>query len=239
TAARERMMTWLWQKLGLQAGSTLFDVACGPGLYAVPFAQRGVHVTGVDFGPAAIAYARELAQKEGVDERTTFHEQDMRTMDFAGAGFDAAMLIYGQLAVMTREEAQTVLTSISDALKLGGKLCIELLDKKQVDKKKSSWWYTDDTGLWGDAPYLHLGERFWHEADAVSVERFHILHLETGKMDEVQLCDQTYEVDEMVAMMKAAGFTAVDVYPAWDTVEFYDEDEWIVYVATKSPIVHP
>ncbi|MCP5095136.1 MAG: methyltransferase domain-containing protein, partial [Chloroflexi bacterium] len=130
TAARERMMTWLWQKLGLQAGSTLFDVACGPGLYAVPFAQRGVQVTGVDFGPAAIAYARELAQKEGVDERTTFHEQDMRTMDFAGAGFDAAMLIYGQLAVMTREEAQTVLTSISDALKLGGKLCIELLDKK-------------------------------------------------------------------------------------------------------------
>ena len=33
--------------------------------------------------------------------------------------------------------------------------------------------------------------------------------------------------------MKGAGFTAVDVYPAWDGLSLYDAGEWIVYVAEK------
>ncbi|MCP4425812.1 MAG: hypothetical protein GY803_15070, partial [Chloroflexi bacterium] len=91
---------------------------------------------------------------------------------------------------------------------------------------------TDDDSLWGDAPFLHLGERFWHDDEKISVERFHILHLETGRMDEIHLCDQTYSVDEMAEMMKGAGFTSVDVYPAWDGLALYDAEEWVVYVAT-------
>lgn len=230
---RQAQMDWMWQKLGLHEGANLLDVTCGPGLYAVPLAQRGVRVTGVDFGPASIAYARELAEKEGVNGRCTFIQRDVRGMDFGASQFDAATLIYGQLAVMTREEAQEVLANIATSLRPGGKLCVELLNQDKVDKKNSNWWYTDDTGLWGDAPFLHLGERFWIEDEALSVERFHVLHLETGEMDEVQLCDQTYAVDEMVEMMRAAGFTAVNVYPAWDGMALYDLDEWIVYIATK------
>jgi ubiquinone/menaquinone biosynthesis C-methylase UbiE len=233
TPAREQMMAWLWQKLALHEQATLLDVACGPGLFAVPLAQRGVQVTGIDFGPAAIQYARKLAEEGEVNGRCTFIRQDMREMEFDGAGFDAAILLYGQLAVMTRTEAQALLQAIAAALRPGGRLCVELLDNNGVDKKKSTWWYTDDSGLWGDAPYLHLGERFWYEEEALSVERFHILHLETGQMDEIQLCDQTYDVEEMVEMMEQGGFTAVDVYPAWDMVEVYDKDEWVIYVAVK------
>jgi hypothetical protein len=135
---------------------------------------------------------------------------------------------------MKRDEAQDVLANIAAALRPGGKLCVEMLNQDKVDKKNSSWWYTDDAGLWGDAPFLHLGERFWVAEEALSVERFHILHLETGEMDEVLLCDQTYAMDEMVAMMKGVGFTAVTVYPTWDGVPLYDLDEWVVYVAEKS-----
>lgn len=233
TPDRMQQIEWLWAKLALAPGHKLLDVTCGPGLYAVEFARRGCLVTGVDFGPAAIAYGRELAFAYDVTDRCTFIQQDIRQMVLAEAHFDAAILLYGQLAVLTRLEAQDVLSRIAHSLKPGGTLCVELLNQERVDKAESNWWFTDDTGLWGDAPFLHLGERFWLAEEKVSVERYHILHLETGQLDRVELCDQTYREEEVVAMMRGAGFTVVTIHPAWDNLPFYDADEWIVTIATR------
>ncbi|MCA9934248.1 MAG: class I SAM-dependent methyltransferase [Ardenticatenaceae bacterium] len=230
---REAQIAWLWEKLGLQGNGRLLDITCGPGLYSVAFARRGCQVTGVDFGPASIAYARELAQEQGVNGRCTLIQQDVRQMNHDGANFDAALFLYGQLAVFTRDEARALLKQTVQALRPGGRLCVELLNQERVDKKESRWWYTDDTGLWGDAPYLHLGERLWYTEENLSLERFLILHLETGKLDEIQLCDQTYAVPEMVSLLQEAGFSHVDVYPAWDNLPLYDANEWVVYVAEK------
>jgi len=65
------------------------------------------------------------------------------------------------------------------------------------------------------------------------VERYQIVHLETGHLTEIQLCDQTYPVDEMTAMMRRAGFSAVRAYPCWADLPLYDADEWVVLIAEK------
>jgi SAM-dependent methyltransferase len=230
---RAAQLDWLWQKLLLKPGSTVYDMTCGPGLYAVALAERGCRVTGVDFGPASVQYARELAAQKGVAESCQIIEQDIRDADFAGANFDAALFLYGQLAVFAREEAQMLVKNAADALGENGRLLIELLNQDNVDKENSNWWYTDETGLWGDTPYLHLGERFWNADDKLSTERFHILHLETGKLDEIILSDQTYAIEEMTDMLKTAGFSTVSVYKAWDNLPVYDAVEWVIYVAGK------
>lgn len=230
---RAAQIEWLWHKLRLPADARLFDVTCGPGLYAVAFARRGCAVTGVDFSPAAIDYAHDLARTEGVLAQCEFLRQDVRAMHDIGGGFDGAILLYGQLAVMTRAEAQLVLGQIAGALKPGARLAVELLDPNRVDKTDSTWWFTDDGGLWGDAPFLHLGERFWLAEENLSVERYQIVHLETGAMDEIQLCDQVYLPEEMSAMMRDAGFSTVAVIPHWDGLSLYDADEWLVYLAER------
>ncbi len=227
-------LDWMWQKLALQSGSTVYDMTCGPGLYAVPLAQRGCHVTGVDFSPASVRYARELAAQKSVSDACQIVEQDIREADYAGANFDAAIFLYGQLAVFPPEEAQQLLKNAANALGKNGRLLIELLNQDRVDKKDSNWWYTDDTGLWGDAPFLHLGERFWDAKAKRSTERFHILHLETGQLDEIILSDQTYAITEMTTFLKTVGFGNVSVYKAWDGLPFYDAEEWVVYIAEKS-----
>jgi hypothetical protein len=112
-------------------------------------------------------------------------------------------------------------------------LCVELLDQERVDRTDSNWWYTDNKGLWGDTPFLHLGERFWYPDQELSVERYQILDLETKELTEVQLCDQTYAVGTMIRMMQDANFERVDVYPAWDGLPLYDANEWVIYVAEK------
>jgi len=231
TAERAAQINWLWQKLRLQPGHHLFDVTCGPGLYMAEMAKRGCWVTAVDFSPAAIAYAQKLAAETGTAERCAIIQQDIRRFGWPTAVFDAAILLYGQLAVFTRAEAEAILASLARSLKPGGKLCLEMLNQERVDKSDSNWWFTDDRGLWGGAPFLHLGERFWRADEAISVERFHILHLETGQMDEITLCDQTYAIAEMINLLRQAGFARVQAFTDWDGLPLYDAEEWVVYVA--------
>ena len=230
---RAIQLDWLWDQLDLRPGSHVLDITCGPGLYAVALAQRGCRVTGIDFGPAAIEYARQLAAEQGVADRCTFYQQDIRQMDWAGAEFDAALLLYGQLAVMSPATAQSVLQRTAQALRSGGRLVLELLNPERVDKTDSNWWYTDDTGLWGKRPFLHLGERFWDEPNRASIERYLILHLESGQLDQIELCDQTYTPEEMSAMLTTATFGQTHHYPAWDGLPLYDAAEWHVYLAQK------
>ncbi|MEM7346675.1 MAG: hypothetical protein AAF485_20725, partial [Chloroflexota bacterium] len=113
------------------------------------------------------------------------------------------------------------------------KLCIELLNPDKIDKTESSWWFTDQQGLWADEPFLHLGERFWDAERAMSAERYHIIHLESGEMTEISLYDQSYAPQQMSEMLQTAGFRTVQIYPAWDGLPLYDAEEWLVYLAER------
>ena len=217
------MVDWL----GLAPGARLLDVTCGPGLYAAEFARRGVQVTGIDFSPASIRYARALCQ----DLPCEFIQEDVRALDLAGEEFDAAIYIYGQFTVLQPAESLDVLERIGAALRPGGRLLLEILDDDKFDKKDDTWWYTDTGGLWGDFPYLHLGERAWDPVQRAAVERFHILNLETGEMQVYGLSDQAYTAEQVTDMLQKAGFGQVEAHPAWDGLALKDAPEWMVYVA--------
>jgi ubiquinone/menaquinone biosynthesis C-methylase UbiE len=235
-SSRERQMQidWLWHKLALEPGQHVVDITCGPGLYAVELARRGCIVTGIDINPAAIEYATELASRQGVADRCTFIRQDVRDMADYQAQFDAALFLYEQLAVYSTPEAQLLLEKVARSLKPGGRVAVELLNQDNVDKTDSSWWFTDDSGLWGDSPFLHLGERMWDDELQASLERYHIIHLESGQLKQYTLFDQTYAVSNMAAMMQQTGFSHVEHYLNWAGLPLYDAGEWVVYVAQKS-----
>ena len=230
-----RLVDWMWQQLDLTPGARVLDITCGPGLYAVELARRGVHVTGIDFGPASLAYARDQAQQQGVAERCTFIQADVRTAlpGQAGQGYDAALFIYGQLSVFTRDETAALLRQTAAALRPDGKLVVELLDYERIDKTNSNFWFTDDRGLWGDRPFLVLGERFWDAGQRTAVDRFHVLDLESGAMQVIGLPDCGYETEEMLLLLRECGFTSAEAYSAWDNIDLYDAQEWITYVATR------
>lgn len=218
----QRITEWL----GLAPGMRLLDVTCGPGLYAAEFGRRGVHVTGIDFGPAAVEHARRLC----ADLPCEIVFGDVRQMDFADRAFDAAIYLYGQFTVLQPAESADVLRRIRAALKPGAPLLLEILDDERFDKQNSTWWYTDHCGLWGDFPYLHLGERTWDPEQRAAIERFYIINLETGALQSYGLADQAYSIAQMTEMLHAAGFSSVQTYPAWGGLAVKDAAEWIVYI---------
>ena len=161
------------------------------------------------------------------------HQGDVRQMDFAGRGFDAAIYLYGQFTVLRPEESVDVLRRIHAGLRPGGLLLLEVLDDARIDKQNDTWWYTDQGGLWGDFPFLHLGERTWDADLRAVIERFYVFNLETGEMKTYGLSDQAYTVEMMGEMLAEAGFGKMTVHPAWDGLAFKDAPEWCVYVAER------
>jgi tRNA (guanine37-N1)-methyltransferase len=70
----------------VQSGERCFDMFAGVGPFVVPAAKRGATCVGVDINPAAVAYLRENARRNGVAERVTAVEGDVRDVapDYEG-----------------------------------------------------------------------------------------------------------------------------------------------------------
>jgi SAM-dependent methyltransferase len=82
-------------RLGVQAGTSLLDVACGSGQLGLIAARRGIRVTGIDVATNAIVAARGRAKSEGIDAH--FDEGDAENLPYADASFDVVATIFGAM----------------------------------------------------------------------------------------------------------------------------------------------
>jgi SAM-dependent methyltransferase len=228
TAEIDLQVEFLLEELELHRGSRLLDITCGPGFYACRFADRGMHVVGFDISPYSLKYAREACKPS-----VSICQADFHNIPLARDSFDAAIFLYGQFAVIPKEDALEVMDQISSVLKPGGKLALELLNPEKVDRQESTWWFTDEGGLWGEHPYLHLGERHWDENLQASIERYYVVDIQTGDLREYALADQVYTEQDVATMAKAVGLEVFSIQPAWGGLPLSDAEEWILYVLRK------
>ena len=82
-------------RLGVEAGTSLLDVACGSGQLALIAARRGARVTGIDIATNSIMAARGRAAAEGLN--ATFDEGDAEALPYPDASFDVVASIYGAM----------------------------------------------------------------------------------------------------------------------------------------------
>src|SRR5690242_14692265 len=61
--------------LGDVSGKRILELGCGGGQCSIAFARQGAECVGVDLSDEQIAYARALAEQEGVE--VAFHQGDM------------------------------------------------------------------------------------------------------------------------------------------------------------------
>ncbi|WP_435347117.1 class I SAM-dependent methyltransferase [Haloarchaeobius sp. HRN-SO-5] len=62
----------------VQSGEHVFDMFAGVGPFAIPAAKRGATVVAVDLNEDAVAYLRENARRNGVEDRVTAIQGDVR-----------------------------------------------------------------------------------------------------------------------------------------------------------------
>jgi SAM-dependent methyltransferase len=81
----------LLEAVAARPGSTLLDVACGPGFIAAAAAERGLRVVGLDFSAAMVAEAARRYPS------ITFREGDAEQLPFDAETFDAVTMNFGLL----------------------------------------------------------------------------------------------------------------------------------------------
>ncbi len=95
-----------------RAGTTLLDIASGPGVAARAAARRGASVTGVDFSPAMVARARQS------NATAHFLVGDAEALPLPDASCDAAVMNFGLLHLGRPERA---VAEAHRVLRLGGR----------------------------------------------------------------------------------------------------------------------
>jgi len=98
-------------------GVRLLDVACGAGQTAIPAAQAGPRVTGVDIASNLIAAARKQAASKGLDVR--FDEGDAEHLPYSDEAFDVVISVIG---AMFAPRPAKVASELARVCRSGGRL---------------------------------------------------------------------------------------------------------------------
>jgi len=222
----ERQVELLRGWLGIEAGQSLLDMTCGPGLVARAFARHGIKVTGVDIAPAAIRHAIEITG--GLP--CIFIEADVREVPLPVAEFDAAIYLYGQPGVPVPEVQREILTRIRRSLRPGAPIVLEVRDAASVDRWPQLRWWTGSRSLFGRDDKLVLTERIWDADARATVERDIVLDIETGALNTFGVTERAYEMDEVESLLASAGFPTVEFHRGWDGLDFDDSVSWMVAI---------
>jgi len=94
--------------LSARPGETLLDVGCGTGWFTRRFAQKGLHVTGLDSSPEWLAFARANS-----DPAMRWVEGDAQALPFSDVSFDHVMSIAALCFVADEQKAVTEIVRVA------------------------------------------------------------------------------------------------------------------------------
>jgi SAM-dependent methyltransferase len=137
------------EAVGAVAGLDVLHVQCHIGHDTISLARRGARVTGVDFSPASLAKARDLARRSGVD--VDFVEADSTALGVELHNrFDLAYATIGVICWI--DDIEAWMRSVAAALRPSGRLLlVELHPLLQMLDSADP--------LVADFPYSHDGAR--------------------------------------------------------------------------------
>jgi cyclopropane fatty-acyl-phospholipid synthase-like methyltransferase len=224
TAERaEKEAAFAANALHLKPGDSVLDLCCGQGRHSVALAQRGFAVTGLDLNPAYLDLARQSAQAENVQLEIV--RADMREIPFHNH-FDAVVNMFTSFGYLESEaEDAKVLASVSNALKPGGRLLLDMLSREwAVANYIQHDWHTGTDGtLYVELRELDLASSRMHVS-------FSIISSEGIRRDSIGHDIRLYTLTETMRLLERAGMTMIDVYGGFDG-ESYS-------IATRRMIIH-
>ena len=111
--------TLVLELIGDVAGLDVLDVACGTGRYAIPLAQAGARVTGIDLSEEMLDLARRKAAGSGLS--LDLRVADVRALPFPDGSFDLAICA---LALCHLPDLNLAAQELARVLRPGGRVVI-------------------------------------------------------------------------------------------------------------------
>jgi len=227
--AIRKTVDWITTALGLKIGDHLLDLGCGPGLYAVHFAQQGLQVTGVDFSQNSIDHAVRKAREMGLP--ITYRCQDYLQLKDE-AQYDVVLLIYGDFCVLSPANRAKLLANIRRALKTGGHLVLDVstpLLRQRVGANEH--WYAERAGFWREGHHLVLERGFSYDED-IHLDQFVVID-ENGQSCVYHHWFQDYTPERIRRELESNNFQVDGLWGDLLGTPYHAHSEWIGVVAQR------
>lgn len=214
------------ERLALEKGAVILDLACGAGQHAVELAGRGYSVVGYDLSASMLAHAADEAQERS--QTVNFLQGDMREMAFEET-FDGIYCWGTSFGYFDEEKNLEVLQRAHRGLRQGGMLLLDVTNRDYVAPRLPSLvWFEGKGCVCMDETYLDFF------TSRLRVKRTAMF--DDGHSREIDYSIRLYALHELGAMLHDAGYKVVEVtgHCAHPGVFFGSESPRILIVAEKS-----
>jgi SAM-dependent methyltransferase len=210
TAERaEKEVAFAEHALQLRPGSRVLDLCCGQGRHSVLFAKHGFQVTGIDLNPSYLELTQNAAQAAGVKLETVV--ADMREIPALNQ-FDAIVNMYSSFGYLESEaEDLRVLESVARALKPGGRLLLDMLNREWAvaNYVQNDWHKGSDGTLYVERRDLDLASSSMHVS-------FTIVGPDGRRRDSVGHHIRLYTLTEITRLLQRVGLNVSAVFGGFD-----------------------
>jgi SAM-dependent methyltransferase len=221
--ARTALLSIL-QHVGLEEGSQILDLCCGPGRYATELAKMGFEVVGIDINEDYVALAQKLVEQERVSPEIIVG--DMREISYVDR-FDAVINVGTSFGFFeTDAENQLVVELIARALKPGGRFLLEMGNRDYFLKNFEAARSRENPG----GSVTQVQRTFDYERSRMDTT---FRKSSNGELVEAWAHSwRAYTLAEVASLLSHADLELVDTFGGWQS-EPYDVDAPRMAVISK------
>ncbi len=218
----------LFKREGL-APKKILELACGTGNITIPLSLRGYDMTASDISEDMLMVAADKAAES--QARILFLQQDMRELEVENQTFDSVLCLCDGINYIVEEsELLKVFSSVHKLLSPEG---VFIFDISSYFKLKNILGNNTFGENLGDLCYL-WENYFDEETDTVEMDL--TLFIESDalfkKVEEFHL-QKAYHSEEIIALLKEAGFRDISVYEAFKLSSPVENSERIFFKVKK------
>ena len=200
------------------------DLAAGTGNVTIPMARRGYDRIAVDNSYEMLDFARE---KSG-DMEILFLNQDLRKLDLFGTCDAFLCMIDGFNYITSKKALRDIFKRIRTCfIENDGIFIFDISSKHKIKNVLGNNIFIYDTD---DLFYTWENK---YKAGICKMELNFFVKNESNmfsRFEEVQI-QRAYETQEIISLLKDAGFSSVDTYSGFEFKDISENDERIVFVA--------
>ncbi|OYD95687.1 SAM-dependent methyltransferase [Nostoc sp. 'Peltigera membranacea cyanobiont' 210A] len=207
--------------LDFKAGMNILDLACGHGRIANQLAARGYDVTGLDATAFFLEKAKQDAASKGI--KVEYLQGDMRSLPFSNR-FNYIINCFTAFGYFDDDENRSVLTEAYRALKVGGKLLIDIYNFSRVLQE-----FTPELVTEREGNYMLARTRYDALTNRTYTER---IIIRDGQVRRGQYFVRNFTFPEIRDWLLQTGFSEVEGY-GYDGESFALDSRRMIVVASK------
>jgi SAM-dependent methyltransferase len=202
-----------------KAGGPVVELGVGTGRIAVPTAQRGVRVIGVDSSPGMLDVCRRRAEEAGVTSLLDLRLGDLRRPPVAERVRLATAPFRSLLHLRSDAERREALAAARRLLQPGGRLVFDVFAPSRADVEETHGrWLEREPGIWERADW--------------DVEGRVLTLAVRGAGGETTMALAWISPDEWRTLLEGAGFEVLACY-GWFDMRPYAGGEDTVWIARR------